>query len=446
MNRFLGGGPTRTMRAGVLLRFAGVSILALGLANCASGSSTAVGRYDGQQSREFGAFKDKRYGAASPRVIADGQAIPKGGGRDQTGRPYVINGKVYRPYQKPDGFTQTGSASWYGAAFHGRKTANGEIYDRHSFTAAHPTMPLPSYARVTNLRNGYSIVVRVNDRGPYHGGRIIDLSERTAEALDFKSTGTARVNVAYIGRASLAGSDDRQLLASLRTDGAPASFDGGTNVASADPVFTPKTRRAPEPRVAVATRGTLPGLEPAPRIEINTLSDAAPTVGSTTLKEPQIALAPPVSNRQTAFVAADTTAPQPLAAAFQSGDGSDGTPSADSASESLSSLYYAEPDVAAQPAAAWKIKPASRQPIAEPKLLQDGAFRISAGIFRKMGNAERLARTLDGDAPVTVTKIELDGAVAYAVVVGPIGNADEAQAMLRRARDAGATGAKLRRG
>jgi rare lipoprotein A len=117
-------------------------------------------------------------------------------------------------------------ASWYGAAFHGRRTANGEVYDMASLSAAHPTMPLPSYARVTNLGNGYSVIVRVNDRGPYHGGRVMDVSSRVAEVLDMKAMGTARVKVEYVGPAPMEGSDDSQLLASLRTDGSPANMIG----------------------------------------------------------------------------------------------------------------------------------------------------------------------------------------------------------------------------
>jgi rare lipoprotein A (peptidoglycan hydrolase) len=82
-------------------------------------------------------------------------------------------------------YAKVGLASWYGDAFHGRLTANGEVYDMTHLTAAHPTMPLPSYARVTNLKNGSSVIVRVNDRGPYHEGRIIDVSERAAQMLDY---------------------------------------------------------------------------------------------------------------------------------------------------------------------------------------------------------------------------------------------------------------------
>jgi rare lipoprotein A len=172
---------------------------------------------------------DPRYGVRpSPRVIADGEEVPPGGGRYLVGNSYQIAGKTYYPSEKP--IVAVGAASWYGSDFHGRRTANGEIFNRDSISAAHPTMPLPSYARVTNLRNARSIIVRVNDRGPYHGGRVMDVSQRVAEALDFRASGTARVKVEYVGRASLAGSDDNKLLATLRDDGRPAMLEGGALV------------------------------------------------------------------------------------------------------------------------------------------------------------------------------------------------------------------------
>ncbi len=170
-------------------------------------------------SREY--FPSSVYGPASRRVIADGQPIPHGGGQYLVGKPYTVAGRTYYPTESKT--TQVGLASWYGDAFHGRLTANGEIYDRDGFTAASPTMPIPSYVRVTNLRNNYSMVVRVNDRGPYASNRIMDVSRRVAEALDFKRTGTTTLKVEYVGRASLAGSDDARLFATLRTNG-PATF------------------------------------------------------------------------------------------------------------------------------------------------------------------------------------------------------------------------------
>ncbi|MGH6795910.1 MAG: septal ring lytic transglycosylase RlpA family protein, partial [Methylocella sp.] len=133
-------------------------------------------------------------------------------------------GLTYYPSAKH--YAAIGLASWYGDAFHGRRTANGEIYDRDAISAAHPTLPLPSYARVTNLRNHYSMIVRVNDRGPFAAHRIMDVSRRAAEALDFRQKGTTPVKIEYIGTASLAGSDDQKLLATLRLDG-PASVGSG---------------------------------------------------------------------------------------------------------------------------------------------------------------------------------------------------------------------------
>src|SRR5271157_3410873 len=170
-------------------------------------------------------FAQAKYGRASAKVVADGQPVPRGGGQYLVGRPYTVAGHRYYPSENAS-YSAVGMASWYGAAFHGRRTANGEVYDMASFTAAHPTMPLPSYARVTNLSNGYSIVVRVNDRGPYHGGRVMDVSSRVADVLDFKGAGTARIKVEYVGPAPMEGSDDAQLLASLRTDGSQANMIG----------------------------------------------------------------------------------------------------------------------------------------------------------------------------------------------------------------------------
>src|SRR5438105_6821320 len=173
----------------------------------------------------------------SPKMIEDGEPVPKGGGRYSVGRSYSINGRTYTPVENA-AYRAEGMASWYGPDFHGRQTANGEVYDMHSISAAHPTMPLPSYARGSNLDNGRSIVVRVNDRGPYVRNRIIDLSIGTAKALDFYGHGVARVRVEYVGRAPLEGSDDAMLLATLR-ERSPAPAPSKVMIASAKP-FLPQ--------------------------------------------------------------------------------------------------------------------------------------------------------------------------------------------------------------
>src|SRR6266705_5502267 len=189
------------------------------LANCAS-------------SDKFASRVDPKYGvSSSPRVVAFGEPVPRGGGTYRVGKPYTVAGRVYVPEEDTD-YREEGMASWYGDDFHGRLTANGEVFDMASLTAAHPTLPMPSYARVTNLSNGMSLIVRVNDRGPYHGNRLIDVSNKAAELREFKGNGVARVRVEYVGRAPLEGSDDRQLMATLRT-GEPAPSPSTVRIASA---------------------------------------------------------------------------------------------------------------------------------------------------------------------------------------------------------------------
>ena len=114
-------------------------------------------------------------------------------------KPYEVDGQRYNPLRDHQGFSQRGVASWYGRKFHGRKTSNGETYDMYAMTAAHKTLPLGVHVRVTNLQNGRSAVVRVNDRGPFVAGRIIDLSYSAASKLDIVDAGTAKVQVQALG-------------------------------------------------------------------------------------------------------------------------------------------------------------------------------------------------------------------------------------------------------
>src|SRR5205814_2058781 len=225
------------------------------VANCAS-------------SGKFASRVDPKYGvSSSPRVVAFGEPVPKGGGTYRVGKPYTVAGRVYVPEEDTE-YREDGLASWYGNDFHGRLTANGEVFDMASLTAAHPTLPMPCYARVTNVSNGKSLIVRVNDRGPYHGNRLIDVSNRAAELLEFKGTGVARVRVEYVGRAPLEGSDDIQLMATLRT-GVPAPSPSLVRVASARP-FVPEITARANP-----LRGETPMPEGRPYSPGNTSSDVA---------------------------------------------------------------------------------------------------------------------------------------------------------------------------
>lgn len=127
-------------------------------------------------------------------------AVPRVEPRSELGNPdsYVVDGRRYYVMQSGDGYSQRGIASWYGTKFHGRRTASGEPYNMYAMTAAHKTLPLPTYVRVTNLDNGRSVIVRVNDRGPFHGNRLIDLSYAAAKKLDVIATGTAPVEIRAI--------------------------------------------------------------------------------------------------------------------------------------------------------------------------------------------------------------------------------------------------------
>ena len=154
-------------------------------------------------------------------------------GKYKVGRPYQIKGVWYRP-QVNYRYDQTGVASWYGPKFHGKPTANGEIFDMNKVGAAHKTLPIPTLVRVTNLRNGKAMNIRINDRGPYAHGRIIDLSKRAAQLLGFEKAGTAPVRVQVLERES-------RVLAAI----AQGQTSGGADL-------HPKPRSAP--RVAVTSR------------------------------------------------------------------------------------------------------------------------------------------------------------------------------------------------
>lgn len=134
-------------------------------------------------------------------VSAVEDAVPRFEKRTRAGNksPYTVFGKTYTVMPSSKGFTQRGNASWYGTKFHGNTTSNGEIYDMYAMTAAHKSLPIPSYVKVTNLDNGRSVVVRVNDRGPFHAGRIIDLSYAGAVKLGFINKGTAPVKIETVG-------------------------------------------------------------------------------------------------------------------------------------------------------------------------------------------------------------------------------------------------------
>jgi rare lipoprotein A len=172
--------------------------------------------------------------------------------RERVGPPYEANGRWYVPTPEP-GYEQTGTASWYGPTFHGRRTASGETFDQEALTAAHPTLPIPSLVQVTNLENGREVIVRVNDRGPFVGDRLIDMSRRAAEVLGFESAGHAQVHVRYLGPAPRRVNADR----------------------SSAPVAAPSSVPAPAPAAEYAVAGEGPAsLLPPPSTPAGELAGA----------------------------------------------------------------------------------------------------------------------------------------------------------------------------
>jgi rare lipoprotein A len=265
-------------------RLVGLGAGCLALANCSSGSKV-----------------DSKYGvSASERVVAPGEPVPKGGGVYRVGKPYTVAGRTYFPEENVN-YSVTGIASWYGDDFHGRFTSNGEIYDKNSISAAHKTLPLPSYVRVTNLSNKKSIVVRVNDRGPFAGDREIDLSYKTAQLLGFHGRGLAKVKVDYVGRAPLAGSDDRKLLATLREGDKPATMLAQNtapvrqaavrNVAPVEEAMEEEEAPQAPVRVAAADRGFVPAFFDARPLASNKTISEANTAPRLTPRAPTTELA-----------------------------------------------------------------------------------------------------------------------------------------------------------
>ena len=422
------------------------------LANCAA-QQVSTPRYGSAGPKEYFPSGAK-YGAASPRVVSDGQSVPKGGGKYHVGRSYRVAGRTYSPRENPN-YSQTGIASYYGSAFHGRKTANGEIFDRHAVSAAHPTMPLPSYARVTNLANGRSIIVRVNDRGPFHGGRIIDLSERTAHVLGTRASGTGQVRVDYVGRASTAGSNDRSLMATLREGGPAPAPDGvgeSRTLIAAAPQPTPNPQQfsaqqfsaqqtARPPVIALTTVARPAAPAPLPPVQAAAVTQAAADdIDHAAPRRVQSAV--PFPPDRPMDLGAPRRAPSALGfAPLPAAPLPPARPLAGNVSQpqgQMAALYYAQPS-----------SPLSRfgakgDPLARINTRNITPLRAAysqnllAGMFKERANADRLAAAIGAGAKVA----SLDGGL-FRVTAGPFVSSAEADSARARALKAGAAGARL---
>lgn len=391
----------QTMTHPRLRRAATVALFAISagmLAACASQPEPKGMVYKKARSKEY--FAESEYGVkASPRVFFKDGRIQRGGGRDQLGKPYQVRGKWYYPKEDKN-YAKVGLASWYGDAFHGRLTANGEVYDMNHLTAAHPTMPLPSYARVTNLKTGSSVIVRVNDRGPYHDGRIIDVSERAAQMLDYANIGTAQVKVEYVGRAPLDGDDDKYLMASYHPGNRiPDPSDGlptGVMVAMNGP-----SPSLPAGAAAVPFPGQLASsgaAQPVMSAQTQAYGDVAlPDFGPIVPQRPEIALPPQSPFAVASLSYADERVHR--ASDVFTALGGDGM----SPSDMLQSRQLQAP--AANPTAAY----------------------VAAGSFEDAVEAKRVAAELAEFGKTEIQRSNLDGKDWYSVNLYPDGhrNLDE---------------------
>lgn len=325
------------------------------------------------------------HGAAPHARISSGSTQ----GYYKIGQPYQIDGVTYTPAVDYN-YDETGIASWYGPNFDGKITANGELYDMNEVTAAHRTLPMPSLVRVTNLDNGRTIVVRVNDRGPYARGRILDMSRRGAQLLGYEKTGTAKVRVQIMARESM-------ILAEAAKQGTlTVDVAGLDNEAPPLPPGTPAYTR--------------PG---------------APT--ATPLPPPKAFVPPPQQVAEAEAVTEERTgAPAPIAVATVD-------------EKKLIQQNLPQQTVKGSTVDG-RFLPA---PVATYQKVKPSAIYVQAGAFGVEENAQRLKAKLAGVGRTDIFVATVDGKTFYRVRVGPVATVDEADELLNRVVGAGANGAKI---
>ncbi len=307
--------------------------------------------------------------------------MASGAGMFKIGRPYTINGQRYTPRENYS-YDETGIASWYGPGFAGRRTANGEIFDPSELTAAHPTLPMPSLVRVTNLDNGKSVVVRINDRGPFVAGRIIDLSRRAAELLGFKRAGIAKVRVSILAVESRAIANAARKRYRAR----------GVRMAE----LTPPAR---EEFIPVSSP------QAAPMRQV----DAMPLKGPVPPSPAQ-----PIANPSGRMIAAAKLAPEIPDPAPKSIPG-----------KTVDGIFYPAPKVR--------------------RMKVSGGRRIfiQAGAFTVKRNAVRLRNRLAALGPAAITEADVKGRHFWRVRIGPVESVKEADRILAQVMGGGEKAARI---
>lgn len=339
-------------------------------------------------------------GSTGPQGKPTARSPDDGRGSYKVGKAYDIDGRTYYPAENWE-YDEIGIASWYGPGFHGRQTANGEIYDQHATSAAHPTLPLPSIVRVTNLDNGKQVVARVNDRGPFAHGRIIDLSRGAARQIGLEISGTAKVRVQLLRQESevmkqvamQGGGRDAQMAAVTRmgTSDQPADVQPAIAVAAA-PVTDRSVSAQPLPSVAGSREPTI-----AEQIAAREAAEREAASRQTAMVQPAVP---------------QSVVPQPVA-------------------QPAVAQHVLTPPPMVQPATQTAYLP----PLSPASL--GNSIYVQAGAFSQAENAERLRAQLAGLGSTHIMQTSVSGRDFYRVRVGPMANLDAADDVRARIAAAG---------
>ncbi len=352
----------------------------------------------------------------------------------KVGKPYQVKGVWYYPKDQPN-YDEIGIASWYGEQFRNRYTADGEVFDMAMASAAHKTLPLPSLVEVTNLANGKTLVVRVNDRGPFVEGRVIDLSRAAAAELGFVGAGVTKVRVRYVGQAE-APPEPRQDLASRL----PKPSLKAPPVNLSPPPVEMAALTPPAPPMALAPLGMTP-LTPPPSVEsLAPLAApmAAPIVMSAlTAPGPgqvsQTALAPLANSARPSYIAPPEAGPE-----AQALDAVAQAPAAAGRLSDVDSLLGGAGSLAStvSSAAGGLAQQVASLPVGT-------GIQVQAGVFSSQANAERLLSHLTGSGAPTVEPFVRNGQTLYRVVVRGVTNPSQAAAIRDQAAAFGSPGAQI---
>lgn len=332
-------------------------------------------------------------------------------GRFKVGKPYSIAGQTYYPEENYT-FTQEGIASWYGPGFDGKKTANGERFDEDALTAAHPTLQMPSLVRVTNLANGNSLIVRVNDRGPFHGGRVMDLSKGAADQLGFRMNGTARVRLQVLGPESQALAEAAKR--GIDTRGAEIAANQTGTLDERFAAFYPTYVSAPQPAIMVASNAYQPQVPVEQSLQVPTLAVPRPPVSPIASIQVQEAPIPPVV-RQAQAIAQSLPKPEPRP------------------------MQIMQMAPVSDEGVALSALPVSA-PAAKPLAVMSGpAYYVQAGSFMSKASAEILRDELAsfGQAEVIPVKTTGSSQSYFRVRIGPMADAQSADTVVNTLQSQG---------